>query len=750
MSVKSLFPVLGVLCGLLQGFLLLIIVWGGQAVSGAEKVAFVDDGLCQSCHADIFAAWQTTHHARAMQPATTANVLGDFSNARFADRSGTTRFLTRNGQFFIHTQGSDGRMADFRVKYTFGIHPLQQYLVELPRGRLQAFTVAWDSVQHRWFSLYPEQKISPGDPLHWTNRRFTWNSSCAECHSTDLRLGHEAKNQSYQTSWAAISVGCQACHGPGQAHMTWASNPTSEAPPHKGFSPDVRGIETCAACHARRYPISPDDRHERPLLDHFMPELLREGLYHADGQMQDEVFNYGSFLQSKMYQKGVVCNDCHDPHTLKTRQPGNALCTGCHRNDPPHQRFSSLTSRSYDDPAHHFHPPGSRGAECINCHAPAQTYMVVDPRHDHGFRIPRPDLSIRLGVPNACVQCHTDKDNSWALQQMTRWYGSGWQKPHYGEILAEGRKGTPAAIKGLAELAGNNSQPAIVRATALDLLRGYGASYHAVMFAQQSDPDPLVRTLAVQGLEHPATDVLRDAVVKRLHDPVRSVRLEAARVLAISFPALLTQQDHFLSSADRIAFKEALQDYETAQTVVSDQPDGYANLGVFHAATGRTGAAEQDYLTAIQRDSGFYQAYNNLAQLYAGSQRPAEAEKILRKGLQKTPDAGVLHYSLGLLLAGQQRTGEALKALQQAARQMPAESRIYYNLGLLLQSNRQYAEAETALRKALELQAENPDYLYALVIFYQARQQPQLAKTYIQRLQTLYPEVSQFRTLTRE
>lgn len=745
---NSLPPTSFVLPRLLQLLCLLVVLWGGiQSVRGAEKTAFVDDALCRSCHAEIFATWQTTHHAQAMQPATAANVLGNFNNAHFADRSGETRFFTRNGQFLIHTRGGDGRMADFRVKYTFGIHPLQQYLVELPKGRLQAFTVAWDSVQHRWFNLYPDQKILPGDPLHWTNRRFTWNSSCAECHSTDLRLNHEAKSQTYQTNWAAISVGCQACHGPGQAHMAWVGNPQKEALPHKGFSSNVKSIETCAACHARRYPISPDDRHEQPLLDYFMPELLREGLYHADGQMQDEVFNYGSFLQSKMYQKGVVCNDCHDPHTLKTRQPGNTLCVSCHRIDPPRQRFSTLGSRSYDDPTHHFHPQGSRGAECINCHAPAQTYMVVDPRHDHSFRIPRPDLSIRLGVPNACVQCHTDKDNPWAVQQMTQWYGTGWQKPHYGEILAGGRKGTPEAMKGLGDLAGNTSEPAIVRATALDLLKEYGASAHAVMFAQLNDPDSLVRTLAVQGLERPSSNAQRDALVKRLSDPVRSVRQEAARVLAVSFPAIVAQQDDFLSSGDRTAFRQALQDYETAQTVVSDQPDGYANLGVFHATIDQTSAAEQDYLTAIQRDSGFYQAYNNLAQLYAGSQRPAEAEKVLRKGLQQTPDAGVLHYSLGLLLAGQQRTSEALKALQQAANRMPTESRIHYNLGLLLQGNKQYAEAETALLRALELQVENPEYLYALVRLYQARNQPQLAKPHIQRLQTLYPEISQFRKL---
>jgi predicted CXXCH cytochrome family protein len=745
--------------GLIPLLAVFLAVWRGLALAG--EPSFVANATCAECHGDIFKHWQASHHAKAMQPATAETVLGDFNDARFVGNGVESRFFERDGRFFIHTQGADGQYADFEAKYTFGITPLQQYLLAMPEpacggeatacapqdrgppvGRLQAFTVAWDTLKQRWFSLYPDEKIPPGDPLHWTGRRFTWNSSCAECHSTDLRLNYDAASGRYQTTWADINVSCQSCHGPGSEHLAWTRNQKAPSA-HKGWATDIKTlkapaqVEVCAACHARRYPISPNDPPGGAFLDDFMPELLREGLYHPDGQMQDEVFNYGSFLQSKMYQRGVGCLDCHEPHTLATRQPGNALCTGCHQPKPPRQRFPSLAAKAYDTPAHHFHQPGSAGAECMNCHAPTQAYMVVDPRHDHSFRIPRPDLSRSLGVPNACTQCHAERGSDWAEAKMLEWHGQGWRKPHYGETLAAGRKGQEDALPALAALAKNKDQPAIVRASAADLLRGYGEPGHAALVGLLADSSPLVKAMAAEGMGGPLDAKEAAALSRLLKDPARAVRIQAARALAAITPSLQ-------GKLDRTALDKALAEYQAAQTAVADQPEGYANLGVLYAATGQPGLAEQAYRSAIRLDPGFYQAYSNLANFYHGQGRQADAEATFRAGILAAPKQGSLHYALGLLLAGQQRWNDALEALSQAAGLMPNEFRVHYNHGLLLQKLGRLGPAETALKHAAELSPEDPDALYALAAFYVQQRRPEAAYPYAERLYRRYPKVPAF------
>ncbi|ETW99293.1 MAG: hypothetical protein ETSY1_15515 [Candidatus Entotheonella factor] len=363
---------------------------------GADGVPFVDNRVCQSCHAQAFEDWQGSHHDQAMQPATEATVLGDFRNAEFTYQGVTTRFFTKAGKFLVHTAGPDGRMTDFEVQYTFGVDPLQQYLIPFPGGRLQSLSIAWDVHQQRWFHLYPDENTKPGDALHWTGLYQSWNIMCAECHSTNLNKHYDPSTQTYQTTWSEINVSCQACHGPGGRHVEWANREAAKTSPQdqpqnaplKGLVVDFAALDgpgqvaQCARCHSRRRRVSVTDQHGRALLDDFVPERLGTGLYHADGQILDEVYVYGSYVQSKMYHAGVRCTDCHQPHTLKLRAEGTALCVQCHQSQPDN-RFSTLAAKAYDTPDHHFHPIGSTGAQCVNCHMPAKTYMRIDPRRDH-------------------------------------------------------------------------------------------------------------------------------------------------------------------------------------------------------------------------------------------------------------------------------------------------------------------------------------------------------------------------------
>ena len=495
-------------------------------------------------------------------------------------------------------------------------------------------------------------------------------------------------------------------------------------------------VESCAGCHARRATINTPAQPGQPLLDHYVPELLNPGIYHVDGQIQDEVFEYGSFTQSKMYQRGVSCLDCHDPHSGQLRRPDNALCTACHQPNPPTARFPTLPANVYDSPSHHFHPADSPGAHCVNCHMPSKNYMVIDARRDHSLRIPRPDFSVAYGTPNACNQCHTDRDAAWAVTIMTQWHGAAWQeRPHFAAALAAGRSGAPTALAALQALVQDPLQPVIARATALNLLPQWGAASAPVLLAALMDDNALLRATAATALQSFPAQQKNAALLPLLDDPVRAVRIAAARSLVDSTATF--------SGTEHQAFAAALAEYEAAQLALADQPEGHANLGNLYAAQGNVAAAEKSYQQALALSPHFWPAANSLAILYVQTNRLAEAQTVLQTAITATPAQGELYYSLGLLLVEQQKPQEALPQLAQAAQLLPNEARVHYNYGLLLQQLGQPAPAAAALQQALTLRPTDLDFLYALATFYLKQQQPMQARPYVERLVQLYPTAPQ-------
>ena len=683
---------------------------------------------CAECHQQQFDDWTGSDHHLAMQPASDHSVVGDFNNATFTYFDQATLFFKKGDRFFVKTEGPDGKAADFQIRYTFGVKPLQQYLIEFPGGRLQSLTTAWDTEGKRWFHLYPDEKIAPDDALHWTGRYQVWNHTCAACHSTDLRKNYNSGSDSYRTTWAEINVSCQACHGPGEAHVKWArSLPEGvvlEEPDYQltaefpGAKPENE-IRTCAPCHSRRHQLSANTAPGASYFDSFMVETLREGLYHADGQILDEVYVYGSFIQSKMHQEGVRCTDCHNPHSVRLLSPGNGVCVRCHQTSPPVD-FPSLEAKEYETREHHFHAPEGEGAQCADCHAPTRTYMGVDPRRDHSFRVPRPDLSVKLGTPNACNDCHEDQSPEWALAAVAKWYGAErGEEPHFAEAISAGRRGEPGAERKLIRLAMDDEQPAIARATALELLRGFGADGGAAMMLATKDPDPLVRTLAVGGLNRLPPGPRLDSVAPLLSDPVRSVRLEAARVLASVPPENFKPEQ-------RGEFEAALKEYEAAQMSAADMPSAHMNLGRLRADMGETDLALEHYRIALEMDSRFAAAPLELARLHNENGKNAEAEQVLREALKNSPEQGEIYYSLGLLLAEEQRLEEAEVYLRRAAQHLPERVRVFYNHSLALQRLGRRREGEKQLLRAYEMGPTDPDTVNALVIYYlQERRLPE-------------------------
>lgn len=697
---------------------------------------FVGREACSPCHEKEVAAWAGSDHDLAMAEATEETVLGDFDDASFDDGIVSARFFRRDQAFIVSTAGPDGEESDFEIVYTFGVEPLQQYLVPFQGGRLQSLTIAWDTVGEQWFNLYPGQRIPQDDWLHWTQGGQNWNGMCAECHSTNLKKGFDPQTGTFETSWSEIDVSCEACHGPGLEHVAWAEVPPMARLERENFGLVIRTrnisareqVELCAPCHARRSELGDYDHTSGALLHSLVPALLEEGLYHADGQILEEVYVYGSFVQSKMYVNDVRCDDCHDVHTLKLKADGNELCAQCHQ------------AQIYDSADHHFHKKvhlgePSDGALCVKCHMPEQPYMVIDWRADHSLRVPRPDLTAELGVPNACGQaaCHADRPLSWIVDSHERWYGQA-KKPHYGTVLAAGRNGDPKALPKLVRLAGDPLYSPVVRATALALLRPYSGEESTGAFERALvDDEALVRYTAVMNAYATSTEHLVEMLVPLLFDPVKGVRIQAASRLAGAPPELLEPYQ-------REALASGINEFEKDMRYSLDFAFAGHNLGNLYTNLGRPNDAERAYRAAIAVDDLFTPAKVNLATLLNAAGRNDEAESLLRQVLEAEPEAHEVAYSLGLLLAELQRFDEASVFLARASGGVPDRARVHYNHGLVLQVLERFTEAEAALVRALALSPEAPDILHALADHHLRRRQLGHAREYAVRLVDAHPD----------
>jgi hypothetical protein len=168
-------------------------------VAVVPPARMVDEQQCQGCHQAQVKDWQGSHHQLAMQLATPETVPADFNNASFSSEGETTRFSRRGDEFWVNTPGADGKATDFKVAYTFGIAPLQQYLIEVGDGRLQALGVAWDTQKNRWFHLYPGQGVNFKNPLHWSKPSQNANFMCVECHTTGYKRNFDAAKNSFDS-----------------------------------------------------------------------------------------------------------------------------------------------------------------------------------------------------------------------------------------------------------------------------------------------------------------------------------------------------------------------------------------------------------------------------------------------------------------------------------------------------------------------------------------------------------------------
>lgn len=749
-------------------------------VKGVLSAEYVGGTTCIACHEAEYNDWLGSHHDLAMDYANDSTVLGNFNDVVLKRGDQEHRFFKRGDEFWVLTDGEDGTMKEYQVKYVFGFTPLQNYLVEFPGGRLQTLALTWSTTDSSWFympdKVYANEEVDHNNWLHWTNQAQNWNSMCAYCHSTKFVKGYDVDSDSYQTTWSEIDVSCEACHGPASAHLEWADAPdyAREDVENYGLVVKTSGIDNeefvnlCIRCHSRRSNFSDFDPHWNNIYDHLSPELPIPSHYHIDGQIKAEDYVYGSFTQSKMYMNGVQCNDCHNVHSGRLVMEGNDLCLQCHK------------AADYDTYEHHFHQTkggsgeavvsayGDRyevgsGAECINCHMPAQYYMGVDLRNDHSFRIPRPDLSDKLASPNACTQCHGDKNNAWAQKEIEKRHGKS-KRAQFGVVFHDALEGKVDSDSMLWSIIDDEVYPVNVRCAAMTYLNMRVVDNRTRLLSYLSHHEAAMRVHSLRIIDiHTEAEVLQ--VLHLLNDQVKLVRMEAALKLS-NIP-----RDTW-SASQLSTFSSALDEYMHVQEYNADFPMGKFALGNYYMAKQEYDQAERFFLAALAQDSELDIVQLQLAYLYNNMERQEDAVVAFKNYLAKDASNATVCYDLGLLLSelankefttqsqrlaqegrrlGQAQMeglyADALLYLEKSEELMPQHSRAAYNIAMIYQFLNNRERAEFYLQKYVQLAEGNPEPYITLLNFYIQIKDKEKAESLAQKMVGKFPQHAEIQKL---
>ena len=662
------------------------------AHSKTLKQSFAGSSACKECHQKEYKDWLGSDHQLAMQKADSNSVLADFNDKRFKSKGVDYHFYKNNGEYFVNTEGHDGKYHDFKIKYTFGVRPLQQYIVPFEKGKYQCLLSAWDTNSSKWFDLQPDLKIKHDEWMHWTGGSMTWNNMCADCHSTFVEKNYDESTESYNTTFVEINVGCEACHGPGAQHIEYYTNRDKYKdilPPKFYLDNNMDSkelVQKCARCHSRRSMVTNSFNFEGHYLDYYFPNLINYPVYEKDGQIQDEDYVVGSFMQSRMYNlEGVSCSNCHDMHTMKLKKEGNDLCLQCHE-------------KKYDSYQHHFHKQNTEASQCINCHMTGRYYMGVDFRRDHSFRVPRPDQTVKYGTPNACNNCHKDKTAQWASDFIIEKYGKKRPK-HFSDWLLPGQNGNIDSLKSLII---QTDFPEIVRATAVNLLSNqiYSKNELNVVLKMLEDKSPLVRREAIMTLVNMGQGY-ENAIEPRLNDSIRTVRIAAARYFVLNNIKI-----------DNTGIEKAKNEFLTDLHVNSDFASGQHQLALYYMSQGDRKSAKKAYEKALEIDNYYNLSRMNLALMEYEDGNVEKAEKLYKKVIRQEPEYSYPYFMLGLLYNEKNRDKESLKYLGLACEKQPFILRAYYNYALKLQKSGNYKQADKVIDKALKVYPLDENMLY--------------------------------------
>lgn len=673
------------------------------------------------CHKAEADAWEKSDHAMAMALPSANTVLGQFDGTNIELNGQQIQFYTKDAAFFAKVTDHGTTQSEiFKIQYTFGHYPLQQYLVETHVGTYQVLPIVWDSRDkaeggQRWYHIYENENITPIDRLHWRQPLQNWNGMCADCHSDELKRNYQEATNSFNTTFSGINVGCVSCHGAMDGHdKAGKEKPLSDSTKESlklttpnnnehwqysehldtaiwsGPKRDNHFMQTCFACHSLRASLTDGFSADVDFLDQFSPTLVNPPFYYTDGQIKEEVYVYGSFLQSKMYKKGVNCLDCHDKHTMKIKVEGNGLCLQCHK------------ATTFNTPKHHKHKHSNEAAQCVNCHMPDTIYMGTDNRRDHSFKIPRPDLSVKYETPNACMDCHQKNGNAWAAKQLESWYGKPKDKGKNYQTLLDLRHGIAIPLSSHLAIISDDSLSIIDRASALELLPMYHTNLRVEDLEHWlSHEEDLIRLTAVKVSRVLQPRDRMKILIKSLSDNVRAIRIASAEAL-LNIPAMQKNLDVFNK-----AFDELSQAYHSTAW----RGEGRLNQGNSAMANNDLSSAETAFKTSTKIDPYFAPSFENLADLYRIQKREDLVANTLKLGMKNNPDSPSLAYSTGLHLVRIKQIPHAIEYFKTAMTLDNYNPQYPYTYILAIDGNKQGVKALILLKDLVTKYQDNSNLI---------------------------------------
>ena len=654
---------------------------------------------CMECHQDIHHHWQNSQHGQANRLISMALDSEPFTAKGLTTSSEKWNFTTDDGKPIVSANDSPHHAG-----MAIGVEPLIQYLVAAEGGRWQTPNAAWDPKHKEWFDVFNDDIRTSEDWGHWSGRGMTWNTQCAFCHMTDFKKNYDIPTDTYKSKWKEMGIGCTQCHGDHTEKpdaKTGCLIDIAKSQKIKKDHPQLT-LENCASCHSRRGEFNDDFHHGKKYGDHYQLQLpTQPHLYYPDGQIKDEVYVWTSFKLSNMGHKGVSCMDCHDPHTTKLKMPvaNNTLCMSCHAGGSNGRVSGAIV---IDPATHTHHGVDSKGSSCIECHMTHTTYMGRDPRRDHGFHVPDPQMTKELGIPNACNKCHDDQDTDWAINWTNKWFGEKMHSPERKRQRARTRaiagafNGQQESIDALLAAYSNEPNPTW-QATLMQIMQAWATDPRVQRIAREgvSSKESLLRASSCMVLEFSNDN---DPWLRpMLQDPVKEVRMAASWAMRTRLA---------LDSKVRLELERSL-------AFAADQPAGAMRTAQLAIDAGQLDKAERWMARAISLDSTSPAARVSYAVLLGQQNKPDKALAQLQKADQLEPTNPHYSYLMALTYSELGQKGKTEEMLKKAIQLDPSHDRSHYNLGLLYAGQEKLDQAIQSILIAEQVNPTSPDYPYA-------------------------------------
>jgi tetratricopeptide (TPR) repeat protein len=694
----------------------------GEAAPAAKK-QFVGSKTCHDCHAKFYEAWATSRHGLAMQPYSPAFAKKELKPPAGDVLIGKQSFRAEigPGQGWVREKEGE-KETRYPIAHVMGGKNTYYFLTQMPKGRLQVLPVAYDVHKQTWYDTtasgvrhFPDRR-QRDEALPWTDRLFTFNTTCFDCHVSQLATNYDFETDTYRTTWREAGISCESCHGPGGQHAE-----AMEAGVQGHTSQDIKIIRTlefghaqmndmCATCHAKLVPLSTDFVAGEKFYDHYDLLTLEHHDYYPDGRDLGENYTFTSWSMSPCLKSpgtreagGLDCNHCHTP-SGRPRFEGkqvNQSCLPCH---------ASIVENST---AHSHHKAEGPGNSCIACHMPMSRFAAMG-RTDHSMRSPTPAATMAYKSPNACNQCHADHDAPWAERWVRKWYPRDYQAEplRRAGLVDAARKNDWQRLPEMLADVPNTQADEIYRNSLVRLLRNCtDPRKWPVLIAALKDESPLVRASAAAALEGYLADDCVAALLRATADPVRLVRIRAAAALAA------VHFEQVENPEARKSLRRATEEFKTAMAARPDDWASYSNLGSYYMESGDFDAAVEAFETALKLEPRVVAPMVNLSMAYSNLKQNGKAETWLRRALKAEPDNAAANFNLGLLLAETGRLGEAETALRAALKTDPQLAPAAYNLAVILGEKKDLAGAIEWCRKAHDVRPEMLKYTQSLAFF---------------------------------